>query len=42
MLSIGFGEGQGFRTLMAFVEPEFMVPSRKNIAAKLEELYDTI
>ena len=40
MLPISFVEGEGFPSLMAFVEPEFTVPSRKSITAKLEKLYD--
>ncbi len=40
MLLISFVEGEGFRTLMEFEEPEFTVPSRKTIAARLEKLFD--
>ncbi len=40
MLPISFVEGEGFRTLMEFVEPEFAVPSRKTITARLEKLFD--
>ncbi len=40
MLSISFAESEGFRSLMAFVEPEFSVPSRKTITARLEKLFD--
>ncbi len=40
MLPISFVEGKGFRTLMEFVEPEFTVPSRKTITARLEKLFD--
>ena len=40
MLPISFVEGEGFRKLMDFVEPEFSVPSRKTITARLEKLFD--
>uniref|UniRef100_A0A8C6TE01 BED-type domain-containing protein n=1 Tax=Neogobius melanostomus TaxID=47308 RepID=A0A8C6TE01_9GOBI len=40
MLPISFVEGEGFRSLMAFVEPEFSVPSRKTITTRLEKLFD--
>ena len=40
MLPISFVEGEGFRSLMEFVEPKLTVPSRKTITAKLEKLYD--
>ena len=40
MLPISFVEGEGFRSLIEFVEPEFTVPLRKTITAKLEKLYD--
>lgn len=40
MLPISFVEGEGFRNLMKFVEPEFAVMSRKTITARLEKLFD--
>ncbi|ROL45338.1 Zinc finger BED domain-containing protein 1 [Anabarilius grahami] len=40
MLPISFVEGEGFRNLMEFVDPEFTVPSRKTITARLEKLFD--
>ncbi len=40
MLPISFVEGEGFWSLMAFVEPEFSVPSRKTITARPEKLFD--
>ena len=40
MLPINFVEGEGLRSLMEFVEPEFTVPSRKTITVRLEKLFD--
>ena len=40
MLPISFVEGEGFREFMAFVEPEYTVPSRKTVTSRLEKLYD--
>ena len=40
MLPISFIDGEGFGAFMAFVEPEFTVPSRKTVTSRLEELHD--
>ena len=40
MLPISFVEGEGFREFMAFVEPEYTVPSRKTVTSRLEKLFD--
>ena len=40
MLPISFVEGEGFHEFMAFVEPEYTVPSRKTVTSRLEKLYD--
>lgn len=39
MLPISFVEGEGFRELMKFVEPEYTVPARKTITARLEKMH---
>lgn len=39
MLPISFVEGEGFRALMAFAEPEYTVPSRKTVTTRIEKLY---
>ena len=36
MLPLSFVEGEGFRALMEFVEPEYKVPARKTIVARVE------
>lgn len=38
MLLNSFVGSMVFQSVMAFVEPEFIVPSRKNIATKLDKL----
>lgn len=42
MLPLSFVEGEGFRKLMACVEPEYKVPSRKTVTARVESTYDTM
>ncbi|XP_063743762.1 E3 SUMO-protein ligase ZBED1-like [Eleginops maclovinus] len=39
MLPISFVEGEGFRELMNFVEPEYKVLCRKTITSRLEKLH---
>uniref|UniRef100_H3A8P7 HAT C-terminal dimerisation domain-containing protein n=1 Tax=Latimeria chalumnae TaxID=7897 RepID=H3A8P7_LATCH len=39
MLPIGFVEGDSFKELMEYVEPEYTVPARKTIVARLEKLH---
>lgn len=40
MLPISSVEGEGFRNLMEFVDPEFTVLSRKTITARLEKHFN--
>lgn len=40
MLPVSFVEGEGFRELMNFLEPEYRVPCRKTITSRLEKLRD--
>lgn len=40
MLPISFVEGEGFRDLMQFLEPEYKIPSRKTITCRLEKLQE--
>ena len=42
MLPLSFVEGEGFRKLMECVEPEYKVPSRKTVTARVESTYDTM
>ena len=39
MLSLTFVDEKGFRDLMAFIEPEHTVPSRRTITARVEKMY---
>uniref|UniRef100_H2ZY22 HAT C-terminal dimerisation domain-containing protein n=1 Tax=Latimeria chalumnae TaxID=7897 RepID=H2ZY22_LATCH len=39
MLPISFVEGDGFKELMEYIEPEYTVPARKTIMARLEKLH---
>ncbi|XP_064417131.1 E3 SUMO-protein ligase ZBED1-like [Latimeria chalumnae] len=39
MLPISFVEGNGFKELMEYIEPEYTVPARKTIVARLEKLH---
>ncbi|KAK1895583.1 Zinc finger BED domain containing protein 1 [Dissostichus eleginoides] len=40
MLPLSFVEGEGFRELMNFVEPEYRVPTRKTIVSRVEQKYE--
>ncbi|KAJ4924410.1 hypothetical protein JOQ06_000650 [Pogonophryne albipinna] len=40
MLPLSFVEGEGFRELMNFVEPEYRVPTRKTIVSRVELKYE--
>jgi len=40
MLPLSFVEGDGFRELMNFVEPEYRVPTRKTIVSRVEQKYE--
>lgn len=39
MLPVSCVEGKGFRQLMAYVEPEYTVPSRKSMTSRLEKMH---
>ena len=39
MLPLSFVDQKGFRDLMAFIEPEYTVPSRRTITARVEKMY---
>ena len=39
MLPLSFVDQKGFRDLMAFIEPEYKVPSRHTITARVEKMY---
>ena len=36
LLPLNFVEGGGFRDLMKYVEPDYQVPSRKTVTARME------
>lgn len=40
MLPLSFVEGEGFKELMVFVEPEFKPPSRGTTATRVEKMYE--
>lgn len=40
MLPLSFVEGEGFRELMAFVEPEYKLPSQRTTTTKMEKMYE--
>lgn len=42
MLPLSFVEGQGFRKLMDFVEPEYTIPGQKMITSRLELAHQNI
>lgn len=39
MLPVSCMEGKGFRPLMAYMEPEYTVPSQKSITSRLEKMH---
>ncbi|CAM4604123.1 unnamed protein product [Leuciscus chuanchicus] len=39
MLPVSFVEGEGFRELMIFIEPEYTIPTRKTITTRVENMH---
>lgn len=39
MLPVSFVEGEGFRELMKFIEPEYTIPTRKTITTRVEKMH---